>query len=905
MSRRGGGFLLFALLIAGLVAGSAALAGAPVASSAAVEWPGAGGWEPGDVGSPSANLVVAPGGVSMTPPVPSSEVSPSVIATGLDTPWSLRFAPDGRLFITERPGRVRVIENGVLLPEPVLTIEGTETISAEEGLQGMALDPDFAVNGWMYIYYTYSSSTGAMRNRVARVQISGNSAVGFPVTLIDAIPGNRFHNGGRIAFGPDGKLYVAVGSADVDAAAQDLSSLAGKILRINPDGSIPADNPFPGSPVYSYGHRNPQGLAWNPVTGDLWSTEHGPTGTPPFCCHDEINVIRPGGNYGWPRYYGSLTASKYADLPVADPIFPVWESGDGKWAPGGAMFYTGDQLAGPWADSLLFAGLGMQNAGGRALYRLGLGADSATPTGLDNVLEGWFGRLRDLTQGPDGSIYVATSNRDGRGQPIAEDDRVVRLAPSFDPATFTLSYDAGVGTTADWTDLVADADLPAGTSIRYETRSSIDGVTWSEPAEGVATTPSGRHLRVDVTLSTTRAGVPPTLRSLRVSHDLTTVPPGGVFCTGSTAAICEAFDTSAGTFAPAGGAWAVSGGRYVLSAPVTGGSDVVKNRAIHGTPIGGDFAISVRARPTPSASTTNDVAIIFGYQNASNYWSLSLAENNNTANHGLFRVVNNVATQVADITATNSRIVDDTDYRLRLERTGDTLRAYRNDVLVLTRTQSGLPASGRVGVGSINDPASFDEFTARVIPPPPPFCTGSTATVCEDFSAGAARFTTTGGAWGISGGRYTLTGPATSGIGVFNRAIHSATIAGDFTMRASFRPTAASSTYNDVAMIFAYANPTNYWFVSLAENNSTGNHGVFRVANGVMTQVVDLPSTARLVDGTAYDLRLQRTGDLLRVFRNNVQIGSTTQAGLPASGRIGVGSINDPASFDDLVVTQP
>lgn len=914
MNRRGAGrLLLIALAIAGLVTGSVALAGEPVASPSEVQWPDAAGWQAGSLSEPSSNLVVAPGGVSMTPLAPSSEVTTSVIATGLDTPWALRFAPDGRLFITERPGRVRVMVDGVLQPAPVLTIAGTETLSAEEGLQGMALDPAFATNGFMYLYYTYTASNGTMKNRVARFTISGNTAVGEPVTLVDAIPGSRFHNGGRIAFGPDGKLYIATGAADVDAAAQDVSSLAGKILRINPDGSIPTDNPFGGSPVYSLGHRNPQGLAWHPVTGALWSTEHGPTGTPPFCCHDEVNVITPGGNYGWPKYYGSLINTTHASRTVADPIFPVWESGSGKWAPGGGIFYTGDQLAGPWADSLLFAGLGFQNAGGRALYRLGIGADDATPTGLDSVLVNQFGRLRDVVQGPDGSIYVATSNRDGRGQPIAEDDRIVRLSPAFDPAasraSFTLDYDAGKGITADWTGLIAEADVPAGTAVSHSLRSSADGVTWSAPASDAASTPDGRYLRITTTLSATRAGVSATVRSLRVTHDLVTappVPPGGVFCIGSTAAICEGFDTTAGTFAADGGSWAVADGRYVLSAPLLSGNGVVNNRALHGTPIGGDFAISVRARSTPSPSTANDIAVIFGYQNPTNYWLLSLAENNSGGNHGLFRVVNNTWTQMADITATNTRIADGVDHLVRLERTGDTIRAWRDGVLVLTRTQSGMPASGRVGVGSINDAASFDEFEAKVIPPPPPFCTGSTATICEDFTTGAAAFATTGGTWGVPGGRYTLTAPATGGSsGVFNRAIHGTEIAGDFTAQGSFRATPASTTANDVALIFSYTSPTNYWFVSLAENNSTGNHGIFRVANGVQTQVVDFSTTYRIVDGTSYAVRLQRTGNTLRVFRNDVQIASTTQASLPASGRVGLGSINDPASFDELQVTRP
>ena len=384
------------------------------------------------------------------------------------------------------------------------------------------------------------------------------------------------------------------------------------------------------------------------------------------------------------------------------------------------------------------------------------------------------------------------------------------------------------------------------------------------------------------------------------------MPPGGVFCIGSAATICEGFDTSAGTFAPSGGSWAVADGRYVLCAPLTAGNGVVNNRALHGTPIGGDFAISVRARPTPSASTANDVAVIFGYQNPTNYWLLSLAENNSGGNHGLFRVVN-------DSLDPGGRHHRREQPPQRRHRPPGAPRAHRRHAARLPRRRACAhphperPAGlGAGGVGSINDAASFDDFEAKVIPPPPPFCSGSTATICEDFTSGAGGFATSGGTWGISGGRYTLSAPATGGAtGVFNRAIHATAISGDFTAQGSFRPTPSSTTANDVALIFAYASATNYWYVSLAENNSSGNHGIFRVANGVQTQVVDFSSTHRISDGTSYALRLQRTGNLLRVFRNDVQIASTTQTALPAGGGIGLGSINDPASFDDLQVTRP
>ena len=189
-----------------------------VSAATTKQWPSNSDWTQETLIDKSANLITTSTQLTMTPPGVASSVTPSVIATGLDTPWAMQFAPNGKLFITERPGRVRVFENNALNPTPVLTIAGTETLSAEEGLQGMALDPDFTNNGYMYLYYTYNPGDGSMKNRVARYTISGNTTIDTPVTLVDAIPGSRFHNGGRIAFGPDGKLYIATGAADLPKA---------------------------------------------------------------------------------------------------------------------------------------------------------------------------------------------------------------------------------------------------------------------------------------------------------------------------------------------------------------------------------------------------------------------------------------------------------------------------------------------------------------------------------------------------------------------------------------------------------------------------------------------------------------------------------------------------------------
>ncbi|HLG71743.1 MAG TPA: PQQ-dependent sugar dehydrogenase, partial [Chloroflexota bacterium] len=180
-----------------------------------------------------------------------------------------------------------------------------------------------------------------------------------------------------------------------------------------PDGTIPGDNPFPGSPVWSYGHRNVEGLAFHPE-GGLYATEHGPSSAPPFCCHDEINLILPGVNYGWPVVYGIAHDSRFAD--------PLLESGASTtWAPTGAAFIG----SGPLKDSMLFTGLQS-----RSLHRVVFAADGRTVAFHEELLKGQFGRLRDVEPAPDGAVWVLTSNRDGRGSPTADDDRILKVTLS-------------------------------------------------------------------------------------------------------------------------------------------------------------------------------------------------------------------------------------------------------------------------------------------------------------------------------------------------------------------------------------------------------------------------------------------------------------------------------------------
>ena len=329
-----------------------------------------------------------------------------VVATNLEVPWSLAFAPDGRLFFTERPGRVRILENGSLPAEPALTLSDV-LASGEAGLLGLALHPRFAENGYVYLVYTVDRPDQTPLNRVMRYrELAGT--LGEGVVIFDAPRGNTLHDGGRLRFGPNGKLFLTMGDALDLSLPQDLASSNGKIFRLEDDGRTPADNPF-GSPVYSYGHRNPQGLDWHPTTGDLWATEHGATG------NDELNLIQRGRNYGWPVIQGTQTRpGMETPLRFFTPSI----------APSGASFYTGSAFP-AFEGNLFFATLA-----GNHLHRIRIDPqDPRRILGDEPLLTGRFGRIRDVMPGPAGALYFATSNRDGRGPATAADDRIVRLAP--------------------------------------------------------------------------------------------------------------------------------------------------------------------------------------------------------------------------------------------------------------------------------------------------------------------------------------------------------------------------------------------------------------------------------------------------------------------------------------------
>lgn len=353
---------------------------------------------------------------------------------GLDTPWSLVFLPDERALVSERPGRIRLIEADGRLRAAPYAEPPDIAASGEGGLMGLALHPDFPREPYVYAMATRRMG-GAVVNTVFRLRHAGDRAA-FDREIIGGIPAAQLHNGGRIAFGPDGMLYVATGDAMKPELAADLHSLAGKILRLTPEGAVPPDNPFPNSPVYSYGHRNVQGLAWHPRTRDLFASEHGPTGEFGLQARDEINVIRPAGNYGWPTATCAVHRAEFVDPLVCWPETAV--------PPSGMAFYKGDLfLATLRSQALIRIGVETSVEGYRvtAIERWFVVAPSegffgrlretaakverrlaATPSG------GGLGRLRDVVVGPDGTLYVLTNNR-SRGRALEGDDRVLKLTP--------------------------------------------------------------------------------------------------------------------------------------------------------------------------------------------------------------------------------------------------------------------------------------------------------------------------------------------------------------------------------------------------------------------------------------------------------------------------------------------
>lgn len=311
-------------------------------------------------------------------------------ATNLDTPWEAVRLPDKSLLVTERAGQVKKITTDGTV-QAIGTISNAKEIG-EGGLLGMALHPNFPTNNFIYFYYTYASAGENTKNRVERYVLIDNKLKSDKI-IIDNIPGASNHNGGRLAFGPDNFLYITTGDAAQPSLAQDINSIAGKILRVTDDGSPAPQNPF-NNAVYSYGHRNPQGLAWR--NNELWSVEHGPLG------NDELNKIEEGKNYGWPEIRGDQSRNNMQN--------PIIHSGFGTWAPGSLIYLN---------NLFYFTGLR-----GSKLYSFD---PENSENGLKEYFQNTYGRLRVILKDDNESMIIGTSNLDGRGSAQENDDKLLHI----------------------------------------------------------------------------------------------------------------------------------------------------------------------------------------------------------------------------------------------------------------------------------------------------------------------------------------------------------------------------------------------------------------------------------------------------------------------------------------------
>jgi glucose/arabinose dehydrogenase len=385
-----------------------------IAQMTAAEAPGQGRRGRGAPAAPETTTVTTPSG---------ARLRVETVVDSLNTVWDMKWAPDGELWFTERSGRVSRLDVATGKVTRVGAVPGV-TQRSESGLMGLAFHPDFPREPWIYFVHSFGGAGGragargggaraAIRNRLVRMRYEEGKLAGVE-TLIDSIPGASNHDGAALVIGPDRMLYMSMGDATRRELAQDSSSLNGKVLRLTLDGRSAPGNPF-GNAIWSWGHRNSQGLAFHPTTGALFSSEHGED------AEDEVNRIDRGRNYGWPAVEGMCNQAEEEEFcRTAIVVQPVWVAAPTVGL-SGLDIYESETIPG-WKGSLLLASLA-----GRSLYRLTLSGDKRTVTSSERLFEGEFGRLRDVLVASDGSVYIATSNRDGRGRPVRADDRIIRL----------------------------------------------------------------------------------------------------------------------------------------------------------------------------------------------------------------------------------------------------------------------------------------------------------------------------------------------------------------------------------------------------------------------------------------------------------------------------------------------
>ncbi|MFZ4544488.1 MAG: PQQ-dependent sugar dehydrogenase [Saprospiraceae bacterium] len=352
-----------------------------------------------------------------------SNLKTRTVAKNLDTPWEILWGPDDHIWLTERLGKISRVNVASGTVSEVIQISEAKEVG-EGGLLGLVLDPDFKTNSYFYVAYNYFATGNDYRERIVRFTFNvASGKAGEPFILLDNIDGANNHNGCRMTISKDKKLFLTTGDAQITSTSQNLNSINGKILRINLDGSIPNDNPKVGSPIWSWGHRNAQGLVFSPDGNILYSSEHGANSD------DEINMISKGRNYGWPKVEGfcdnALETTFCKDSNVVEPLF--------AWTPtlgvAGIDLYDKNLIT-DWKNSLLVTSLK-----GSRVSQLQLSSDGKKILKATDYFLNNFGRLRDVCVSPDGKVYIAVSNKDGRGAPKSEDDKIIEIFPAS-TATF-------------------------------------------------------------------------------------------------------------------------------------------------------------------------------------------------------------------------------------------------------------------------------------------------------------------------------------------------------------------------------------------------------------------------------------------------------------------------------------